>query len=331
MKKFIELLHALVLCKDDEFKILLIQDYLNIAEEDSTWSVALLLGKTPKRIIDTKSAKKLLANHTLLPDWLVDESHLFVSDAAETIALILPDNSFDNKNSIVSTMLEIKAIRNENEPEIFNFIQQKWRQHSKDENVLFNKWIMGTFRSPTSEEVVLKAIANHYDVEYSDVAVMLKSDWSPYTHTLNQVLQTNPTVQLSKPYAVVPVENLINVNSDFGKIENWIIEYKHIGIYCQIIKRDGKLFIWDKKLNLISAEFPFFHELETINDDFVIECVVNQLDSNGSLQPLIRTKTKKEVGKIWLVIFDILEFKGEVLTTLGNDIRFKYILEIILS
>ena len=60
---------------------------------DSAWAVHFLIGRRPKRLIETRKLVEWAIEEAAIPDWLFAESQHAVGDLAETISLLLPPPS----------------------------------------------------------------------------------------------------------------------------------------------------------------------------------------------------------------------------------------------
>ena len=57
---------------------------------DAAWAVYFLIGRRPKRLLESRKLAHWAIEEAGIPDWLFDESYDAVGDLAETIALLLP-------------------------------------------------------------------------------------------------------------------------------------------------------------------------------------------------------------------------------------------------
>src|SRR5438874_12295624 len=63
------------------------------APEDAAWALYFLSGRKPRQIVPSKFLREWALELSGIPDWLFMESRDTVGDGAETMALLLPDNS----------------------------------------------------------------------------------------------------------------------------------------------------------------------------------------------------------------------------------------------
>src|SRR5881392_549206 len=60
---------------------------------DAAWALYFLSGRKPRQIVPSKKLREWAIEMARIPEWLYEESRDTVGDGAETIALLLPDNS----------------------------------------------------------------------------------------------------------------------------------------------------------------------------------------------------------------------------------------------
>src|SRR5690554_3802634 len=60
---------------------------------DGAWAVYILTGRRMKRLVGPRRLREWLAEASGLPDWLVEETYQHVGDLAETISLLMEDDT----------------------------------------------------------------------------------------------------------------------------------------------------------------------------------------------------------------------------------------------
>ena len=92
MKQFSQLVNILGTSTKTNDKLnALSQYFLEAADEDKVWVIALFSGRRPKRVINSTLLAQWCCEIIQLPYWLFEESYHTVGDLAETIALLLPN------------------------------------------------------------------------------------------------------------------------------------------------------------------------------------------------------------------------------------------------
>ncbi len=91
MKAFAELYAALDETTKTNGKMAALTAYsAGAAPEDAAWAVNFLIGRRPKRLLESRKLAQWAIDEAGVPDWLFGESYHAVGDFAETIALLLP-------------------------------------------------------------------------------------------------------------------------------------------------------------------------------------------------------------------------------------------------
>src|SRR2546426_9236422 len=91
MRAFADLYAALDETTKTNEKIAAMSGYFSTAPPgDVAWAVHFLIGRRPKRLIETRKLVEWAIAEAGIPDWLFGECYHAVGDLAETIALLLP-------------------------------------------------------------------------------------------------------------------------------------------------------------------------------------------------------------------------------------------------
>src|SRR5207253_10593843 len=91
VKAFAELYTALDETTKTNAKIAALERYFSSAPpEDAAWAVNFLIGRRPKRLLESRKLAQWAAEAAGVPEWLCGECYQAVGDFAETIALLLP-------------------------------------------------------------------------------------------------------------------------------------------------------------------------------------------------------------------------------------------------
>jgi len=94
MKAFAELYAALdQTTKTNEKTAALTRYFAAAPPEDAAWAVNFLIGRRPKRLLESRKLAEWAVAEAGVPDWLFGECYQAVGDVAETIALLLPPTS----------------------------------------------------------------------------------------------------------------------------------------------------------------------------------------------------------------------------------------------
>jgi DNA ligase 1 len=125
---------------------------------------------------------------------------------------------------------------------------------------------------------------------------------------------------VSRPYPFYLAYPLEQEPAALGDVSDWLAEWKWDGIRSQLIRRDGKTFIWSRGEELISERFPELLEAsEQLPDGTVIDGEILAW-AEGEVLPfnlLQKRITRKSLSKkllqeipVALMAYDILEHEG---------------------
>ena len=93
MQRFTQLFQAIDATTSTNEKVRALQQYFQTeAPENAVWALYLLLGKTRKRLLTSRTLRQIFLQRVDLPDWLFEECYAQVGDSAETITLLLSND-----------------------------------------------------------------------------------------------------------------------------------------------------------------------------------------------------------------------------------------------
>jgi len=334
MRQFTLLCQQLELARSELQKRDTFINYLKgVSDEDKVWTLALLSGKRPKRIIKATALRPWVEELADIPSWLFQAAYEQVGDLAETLALVLPHKKRADTEVEKSLSEWLSLIRHNNtvSPEgLHHFITTSWPLLSTGERIVFNKLITGGFRITLAQKIVQEALAIMLDQEESLVAQKLTRDWRADEITFQDlVLKEEPMGRLSRPYGFQAIQLLEEHPEFLGDASEWSATYEWGGLRVQLVVRQGELFIWTESGELVTAHYPEFHILKESVDDMVVvgELVVfdGKVGSFLDLQKRVgKQKPSKKICKefpVVLVVMDLLEYKGEDLRDSPFNIR----------
>src|SRR6202020_2308605 len=64
--------------------------FARVPATDAAWALTFLIGRRPKRLLESRKLAQWAIDESGIPDWLFGECFHAVGDFAETIALLLP-------------------------------------------------------------------------------------------------------------------------------------------------------------------------------------------------------------------------------------------------
>ena len=323
MKAFAELYAALDATTKTNAKIDALAGYFSRAPlEDIAWAVHFLIGRRPKRLIESRKVWQWAIEEAAIPDWLFGECYDAVGDAAETIALLLPPPAASSDKPLRYWVEErLLPLRQWDEAGQRDSLVWAWREMDDAQRFVWNKLITGEFRVGVSQNLVVRALAQVSGVDAAVIAHRLMGDWQPTPDFVRQFLSKDSSdADISRPYPFCLAHPLEGSVDALGAIEDWQVEWKWDGIRSQLIRRQGRTFLWSRGEELITDRFPEIAAAgERLGDGVVIDGEVLPW-KDGAPMPfaqLQRRIGRKLLGaKIFadvpaaLLAFDLLELDG---------------------
>ena len=302
-------------------------------------TIYLLIGKKNKRFISGKSLREYYANIYKIPKWLIDECYSKVGDSAEVIALLLQDKILEKNikddislNELINEILPKLKKFDENKKKLY--IKSLWEKISKDNQLIFNKILTGTFRIGVSKGLVVKAISNMTGVDESIILHRLMGELEPieetYMFLINQKLEQKELDY--KPYPFQLANTFDERIKETISVDKYQFESKWDGIRSQIIKRSNNISIWTRGEELVNKTFPeLIKIISHFKNDFVLDGEILIWDENKN-RPKNFSLLQKRLGRkspslkiqkdlpVVFMAYDILEINGK-------DIRSKILSE----
>ena len=302
-------------------------------------TIYLLIGKKNKRFISGKSLREYYANIYKIPKWLIDECYSKVGDSAEVISLLLQDKILEKNikddislNELINEILPKLKKLDENKKKLY--IKSLWEKISKDNQLIFNKILSGTFRIGVSKGLVVKAISNMTGVDESIILHRLMGELEPieetYMFLINQKLEQKELDY--KPYPFQLANTFDEIIKETISVDKYQFESKWDGIRSQIIKRSNNISIWTRGEELVNKTFPeLIKIISHFKNDFVLDGEILIWDENKN-RPKNFSLLQKRLGRkspslkiqkdlpVVFMAYDILEINGK-------DIRSKILSE----
>ena len=302
-------------------------------------TIYLLIGKKNKRFISGKSLREYYANIYKIPKWLIDECYSKVGDSAEVISLLLQDKILEKNikdnislNELINEILPKLKKLDENKKKLY--IKSLWEKISKDNQLIFNKILTGTFRIGVSKGLVVKAISNMTGVDESIILHRLMGELEPieetYMFLINQKLEQKELDY--KPYPFQLANTFDERIKETISVDKYQFESKWDGIRSQIIKRSNNISIWTRGEELVNKTFPeLIKIISHFKNDFVLDGEILIWDENKN-RPKNFSLLQKRLGRkspslkiqkdlpVVFMAYDILEINGK-------DIRSKILSE----
>jgi DNA ligase-1 len=323
VKAFAELYASLDVTTKTNEKIEALANYFSrVPPEDAVWAVHFLIGRRPKRLIESRKVWHWAVEEAGVPEWLFGECYEAVGDAAETIALLLPAPQASSDKPLHYWVEErLLPLRQSDEAEQRDSLVWAWREMDDAQRFVWNKLITGEFRVGVSQSLVVRALAQVSGVEAPVIAHRLMGDWEPTADLLRQFLSKDTSdAGVSQPYPFCLAYPLEGSVADLGPASEWHVEWKWDGIRSQAIRRQGRTFLWSRGEELITDRFPeIAAACAMLGEGTVIDGEVLPWKDGA---PLPFAQLQRRIGRkllgskilsdvpVALLAFDLLEFEG---------------------
>ncbi|SDL57990.1 ATP-dependent DNA ligase [Pseudomonas indica] len=335
MKAFAELYARLDATTSSNAKLAAMRDYFREAPaEDAAWAVYFLAGGRPRQLVPTRLLRDTATRAAGLPDWLFEESYQAVGDLAETISLLLPESHHTSDDGLAVWMQEkLLPLRGLPPEELAERLPPLWAQLDRPSLMLCLKLVTGAFRVGVSKLLVTRALAAVADIDPKRVAQRLVgyTDLShrPSADSFQALIAPESDDEHAQrggqPYPFFLAHPLQAEIERFagllGPPSDWLVEWKWDGIRAQLVKRDGRLWVWSRGEELVSERFPELERLaDCLPDGSVLDGEIVAW-KDGRVQPFAllqqrigrKTLTAKvlEQAPAAVLAYDLLEWQGE--------------------
>ena len=324
MQAFAELYAALDQTTRTSEKVAALKNYfLTAAPADAIWAVSFLIGRRPKRLLESRKLAQWAIEEAGIPDWLFGECYQAVGDFAETIALLLPpaanSTGLPLHYWVEERMLPLREADDETRR---RWLVSAWREMDEPQRFAWNKLLTGEFRVGVSQNLVVRALAEVSGVPPETIAHRLMGDWAPAPESwIRFTAPETRDADVSRPYPFFLAYPLEGRVEDLGDIAEWQVEWKWDGIRAQLIRRQSRTFLWSRGEELITGRFP---EIEAagarLPEGTVIDGEVLPWRDGA---PLPFAQMQRRIGRkvlgprilsevpVVLIGYDLLELAGE--------------------
>ena len=334
MKAFAELYANLDATTSSNAKLAALQAYfLQAPPADAAWAVYFLSGGRPRQLVPTRLLRDMATEAAGIEPWLFEESYQSVGDLAETISLLLPESTYTSEDGL-AVWLEEKLLPLRGLPplDLADRLPALWAQLDQPSLMVCIKLITGSFRVGVSKLLVTRALAAMADLDSKRVAQRLvgytdlsnRPTAEGYLKLIAAESSDEHAQRGGQPYPFFLAHGLAQPVEQFdtllGPPTDWQVEWKFDGIRAQLVKREGRLWVWSRGEELLTERFPELHSLVSgLPDGTVIdgEIVVwkDSVQPFALLQQRIGRKTlsKKvlEDAPVAVLAYDLLEYQGD--------------------
>lgn len=286
MKAFAELYSRLDATTSSNAKLTAMREYFaQAAPQDAAWAVYFLSGGRPRQLVPTRVLREQAMTLAQLPEWLFEESYQAVGDLAETLSLLLPQAEHSNDEGLAVWLEEkLLPLRGLPPEELAERLPGFWAQLDRTSLMVCIKLITGSFRVGVSKLLVTRALAALADLDSKRVAQRLvgytdlshRPSAEGYLKLIAAESDDEHAQRGGQPYPFFLAHSMQQPADQFetllGPVEQWQVEWKWDGIRAQLVKRDGRLWIWSRGEELVTDRFPELHSLvQCLPDGTVID------------------------------------------------------------
>ncbi len=296
--------------------------FARVDAADAAWAVYFLSGGRPKRLIPVRRLATWAMEIAAIPQWLFDECYDAVGDLAETISLLLPPAIRPAERPlhewIGQRVLALAKLPEERQRES---IRESWSSLDGVERFVWNKLITGGFRVGVSHQLVVRALARASGIDEGTIAHRLTGHWAPTPDAYRALLAADTgDADRSRPYPFYLAYPLEGSLEELGPANEWQLEWKWDGIRAQLIRRDGKTYLWSRGDELVTDRFPeIAAAADFLPDGTAIDGEVMPWTKGA---PLPFAQLQRRIGRtklgpkiladvpVVLVAYDLLEIDG---------------------
>ena len=292
---------------------------------DAAWAVYFLSGGTAEA--PHPRAPALVVgdgDRAQVPEWLFDECYDAVGDLAETISLLLPPASQPRRSlaARVDRAARAPAREDSRRRRSARASSRAGAQLDGTERFVWNKLITGGFRVGVSHQLVVRALSRASGMDEGTIAHRLTGHWTPHGRRVPRShcdghARRGPLASLSLLSS--PTRSRASSRSSATRGE-WQLEWKWDGIRAQLIRREGKTYLWSRGDELVTDRFPeIAAAAEFLPDGTVIDGEIMPW-ANGA--PLPFAQLQRRIGRtklgpkiladvpVVLIAYDLLEVEG---------------------
>ncbi|HET8622435.1 MAG TPA: ATP-dependent DNA ligase [Gemmatimonadales bacterium] len=295
---------------------------------DAAWAVHFLTGRRLTRLVAAAALRAWAAEEAAIPDWLFEECYHAVGDLAEVIALLLPESTAAADRSLSQWVEErLLALRGQAPDAQRAIMLEAWRTLGTRERFVWNKLITGGFRVGVSQQLVVRALSEVSGVPEGAVAHRLMGAWDPTPEFFARVTGADVSdTDASRPYPFCLAYPLDGDAAELGDPSEWLAEWKWDGIRAQLIRREGRTWLWSRGEELLNGRFPEVESAASLLPEGTV--IDGELLPWREQRPLRFAQLQRRIGRktlgaklledipVALLAFDLLELIGHDLRSL---------------
>lgn len=335
MKRFAALYAELDASTSTQAKVAAMRAYFAVAPaQDAAWAAYFLAGGKPRQVLATAVLRALAVEQAGIEEWLFEECYQAVGDLAETIALVLPTASPGAAGDaglaewVEQRLLPLRGLAPQAQAER---VRAYWRELDTRGRFLLTKLIGGGLRVGVSRLLVQRALAEHAGLDPKRVAERMvgytDARTMPTAARFEALIGPESAAPASggQPYPFFLAHAIDGDAASFaerlGPPAQWLVEWKYDGIRAQLVKRDGRWWLWSRGEELVTDRFPeVVTAAQGLPDGSVLDGELLVWRDAGPapfalLQQRIGRKTLTPkvlaAAPVVFMAYDLLEWRGE--------------------
>ncbi|MEB3334078.1 MAG: ATP-dependent DNA ligase [Cyanobacteriota bacterium] len=269
MEAFFQLFCLLDAATATQAKVQALHAYFQgVSPADGAWAIHVLLGRQKRRLITGRRLREICLEVAPWPDWLFDACYRQVGDSAETISLLWPSHRAPSASPEEATVLEgslqdwmerrLPSLAELQGVEQAEAVRACWRTLGREQLLVVNKLLTGGLRVGVSDGLVMRALSRLSGLEEATLRHRLMGQGTPSAAAWHALLQPTEgeTIPPSRPYPFFLASPLEVATLAATPPRQWQVEWKYDGIRCQLIHRQGEVFLWSRGEELLNPGFP---------------------------------------------------------------------------
>lgn len=326
MRNFAHLVRMLEATSEDARQLMILKSYLRKTDPaDINQAIALLIGRSPKRLCDQNTLLQCARDIVLMPDWLFLECLEQLGDLNETIAFTLPAVYSDTESKLSFWMRDLERARKMDQIEFALWLRHSWAKMDNESIFLFNRIISGSLRWKLPEPLIAKALSQEFELDYFHISQKLGENWD--LNQLEPYFLISASISNSvenRPYPFINPDTFdANLFSVKGSV--WSSELIFPGVRVQLIRNQEGIFIWSESNELLTTNLPeIVTSVEGLSENCVLEGYILAFDKRILPLEKLRARLKrKRVSPKIVAETPTIFLASDILKKGSEDIRSK--------
>ncbi|SDT16803.1 DNA ligase-1 [Halopseudomonas xinjiangensis] len=300
----------------------MVRYFTDVDPADGAWATYILAGRRMKRLVGPRKLREWLSEATGLPDWLVEETYQHVGDLAETISLLMEDDS--EREAVGGSLAEwidqaVLGLLDLDDDQRKAHVIRHWRELPRPACFLYNKLLTGSLRVGVSRGLVERALAALSGRPRALIARRLMGEFEPTARFYERLFDAEQREERAgQPYPFFLASPLEGGPEALGDLHEWLAEWKWDGIRAQLIARPAGIWLWSRGEEPMAGRFPEVEAAAKLLPEVVLDGELLAWDTDvmpfSQMQRRIQRKTVgdkllHEVPVVFLA-YDLLEDAG---------------------